>query len=332
MSRLHTDSRQLPPDPLDLQPPAKRTRLQQRMTDEQAATAALARIHTSLVPVRLLFLGFLEDGDAARLMRVSGTFTSAVLAGYAFLKHVFVVKTRLQLRRLVSIYKRYRLLITRMALSASFNSSLVNSRGKSLLPSSLIALMLGYQPAMFLDDSRFFALADSRAGASQKASRRRQREEVEERMDRGTDCNFPSVGGAFNSPLVPGSLPKGLRFLQLGNEFDQPLPRHVFPCSLFFIQFGHAFDQETVFDLPETVTHVVLHWLGYSDQEIDMPERYGCFYPEELLDRMPSRQVCFTGAEISDTDSEYECNCMSWHGDCSATDCGHCCRSTQPGS
>ena len=323
MSRSTVNTRDRPVDFLDSQPPAKRTRLQERKAEEKAAVVALARIQAGLVPVRLHFRRFLSESDVARLMGLSAAFTSAVLSGYVFVQHIFVAQCPPQLTRLVTIYKRYGLLITRMVLSHSFNASLVDSDGRSLLPSSLIALMLGYETAEHFEiGSPFFAMADWKAGASKKANSALQRRRASRLIKVPSGHAFPAIWGTFNTPLVPGCLPAGLRFLQLSSNFNQPLQSEgVFPRSLFFIQFGYMFDQPSVFNLPSTVTHLVVRWPSRIGPGHELEARYGCANPEAFLAHMPKRRVHFTGLQWSDSDSDF-CSCCNYEEhDCAACGC-----------
>ena len=213
MARPFANSRELPIDLIDCQPPLKRTRLQYRKAAEAAATALL-HIRTSLAPVRFAFFDFITEDDAARMVRVSPAFTSAVLGGYAFTEQVFTIRGRGQLRRLVTLYKRYGLSITRMQTTAKFNASLVDVKGRSLLPSSLIALALGYTRTSVMWDSMFL-----NAEEYQRCDRSWEVLETEERRDEMKamleECdwaNYSSVGhSTLHSSQAP-SLPVSASF------------------------------------------------------------------------------------------------------------------------
>ena len=293
MSRLLNDPHDIPFDLLDLQPPAKRTRsqyrLQQRKVEEKAEAVALARIHSSLAPVRQSFHGFLTDGDAARLMRVSDAFASAVLEGYAFTWRIFTVESRQQLRRLVALYDSYGLLITRMRLSHSFNASLVDSKGRSLLPLSLIGLLLGHIPIWLILETGFFDVAEQWEKVSGAEGVDEEGRSAAQQLMEECDWPFHPICGEFNTPLVPGSLPDGLRFLAFGDAYDQPVHPDCFPPSLAFVQFGYMFDQATVSVLPDSVHHVVLHWP--TDVYEEPIYRFGCDDPDQLIARMSGKEI-----------------------------------------
>ena len=114
------------------------------MVEDEKSSASTTSLLDALAPIRALFQLFLTDEEAGRLMRVGRSFVSAVLLGFRIRGHVFCAESPDHLRRL-AVYERYGLLISCMQLAALFRDPLVDESGRSLLPSSLIALALGYQ-------------------------------------------------------------------------------------------------------------------------------------------------------------------------------------------
>lgn len=104
---------------------------------------------SALTPVRLLFHSFLTDEDAARLLRVSRTTATSLLASYTFHQHVFEPISVDEMRRLKALYEAYDMRPTRMCQHRDFaEKSRLVAGGESPFPSSLTSLMLGaqYQP------------------------------------------------------------------------------------------------------------------------------------------------------------------------------------------
>ena len=107
------------------------------------AEAAFNTLLDTLTPVRFALQAFLSDGDAVRAMRVNRSLTAAVLVGFRLIRHVFTIRSVEQLQRETALYASYGFLITLMDTSFRFNDCLMGTDGRSLLPPSLIALMLG---------------------------------------------------------------------------------------------------------------------------------------------------------------------------------------------
>ena len=95
--------------------------------------------------VRYSIQCYLDDYTAVRLMHVSKSIRkSGLLRGFTFHQHVFCVKSSLQLQRLMVLMDMHRMCITRMMLAHTFDETLINPySGRSILPSTLVALVLG---------------------------------------------------------------------------------------------------------------------------------------------------------------------------------------------
>ena len=69
-----------------------------------------------LKPIATVLHLFLEDDDAARLLRVSHSIARTLLLGYTFDQHVFTGETEAQMRRMKALFAKYDMRPTRMAL------------------------------------------------------------------------------------------------------------------------------------------------------------------------------------------------------------------------
>jgi hypothetical protein len=125
-------------------PRVKRVRVQRSAKEEEKlAPLPFPLLLSALGPVRLFFHGLLTDQDAGRLMRVNGAFISSILFGFLFRQWTFFVDSNSQLHRL-SLYARYGLQVASIR-SSPGDSPLTDSKGRSLLPPSLISLMFGHE-------------------------------------------------------------------------------------------------------------------------------------------------------------------------------------------
>ena len=261
----------------------KRTRSQQRKLEGEAH-AALNRLTGALGPARFVLHLFLEDDDAARLMRVSRSVTAAVLVGFRFIQHTFSVDSSAQLHRLRAVYESQGLLITRMETLSSFNEPLEDGEGGSLLPPSLIALMLGEE--VETSDDQEESMLDAVDAYQAHALSRGGYDEANRRSDFAQlmaelKWPFTDLQGDFDRSLPVGCLPKSLRFLIFPPTFNQPILPHSLPFTLLYLQMGERWDQRVDGGwLCESVRHVALLWPTDEDEEVG--QRYGCTDSQEL--------------------------------------------------
>ena len=254
----------------------------------QDSTHAPPTLLLSLTPVRQLWWRLLTDADVGRVMRVSRATTRHLLCGYAFCERFFVPRLdrelfappsfcglqlvawcwrgprcieRCHLHEMLALYRRHGLRITRLSLCRAWNAALHDeATGESLLPPSLLVLMLGAMPRN--DRSPHLLPPPGSRGASGEweADDDAQMDESFDR-DRALGWRYPitlSMTGAFNRPLPPRALPDGLRRLHLSDAFDQPLQAGSIPSSVTFLQCGAAFNQPLVLGvLPSALRHLV---------------------------------------------------------------------------
>ena len=231
-----------------------------------------------LQPVRHCLHAFLSDEDAARLMQVNRSLTTALLSGYRFFNHAFTFERAADVKRLLALYAKYGMCITRLFLPPDWNDPLVDSStGQPHLPPSLVALSLGV-PA---DRShrvmhRFLlnATADGsvdRQWTVEAASGEDWEEQLERRVccwewSNEDDCDLDMwevfrharSGGGFDQPIPSGALPHGLRCLQITDAFKQPLQVGSIPDTVEVLQFGLYFHQPLqVGHLPSSLTDLM---------------------------------------------------------------------------
>jgi hypothetical protein len=203
-------------------------------------------------------------------MRTSRALASSLLGDFRFAQHVFAVRSVEQLQESLG------LLITRMDTSSSFNGSLMGYDGRSLLPRSLVALMLG---ANYLS----FAWPPSSVDVYRNSEKSRVwgygevdwDSDLKELMATWVAERPFAYVGYFNRPIPLGCLPDGLRVLSLSHSFNQPIQPGSLPSTVQYIQFGRQFDQKLEEELfPDSVSRISLYW------ETDEGERYGARTPE----------------------------------------------------
>ena len=222
-----------------------------------------------LQPVRYCLHSFLSTKDAVRLMRASRSTTASLLSDYAALDHIFKFTSAANARRSIAFHGSYHIRILRMCLPADWTEPLVDSEsGRSLLPASLVALMLGLDHSVFLLNSVVYVDQDSnRSRREVQWDGKEEEKQLNERLERWQEMNccdmWEALGyglsmGAFNQPIPPGALPHGLRFLQFSALFNQPLQVGSIPDTVEVLQFGRAFNQPlAVGHLPASLTQLI---------------------------------------------------------------------------
>ena len=223
-----------------------------------------------LQPVRHCLHGFLSAATAARLMEASRSLTVSLLAGYSFVDHVFTYdnQTAADVKRSIALYTRYRMRIVRMSLPRRWKGEpLVDSEsGRSWLPASLEALALGPEKS---DGKRRSMVYVTSCYCSHQHHVEDERQCTRQfiRLVRawqsangssGTEwdaATYDICRGAFNQPIPPGALPRGLRFLQFNGHFNQPLQVGSIPDTVEALQFCRNFNQPLeVGHLPASLT------------------------------------------------------------------------------
>ena len=291
---------------------------------EDEKTAASAHFAANvLAPVRTIFQPFLTDQDAGRLMRVGASFTAAVLSGFRITRHMFCAESADHLWRL-AVYERYGILISCLMLDASFDYSLVDGNGWPRLPSSLIALALGYvedgEESMFegvvkeFFDHGFITSKDSEEQIVQRLHRLLEaridalRDVEPDEEDASTRLVYSPAYGLYNRSLPPGALPVGLRFLLCNDRFDRTLLPRSIPPTVVYVAFSDAYERPLTQQLfPPSVKVVGLQWM--DGMHVD-EHRYGCSSWNKVTARLPEVHV------VADCHSLYDLNSGSSYKIC----------------
>ena len=214
-----------------------------------------------LGPVRTLFLPFLADGDAARLLRVGRSTAFALLPGFTFRRHVFQLADMEEVRRMQALHARYDLRPTRLRVPAGlrWNGS---TTGPSPFPSSLTALLFA-PDAEDLDDAPERPLPDlfdadysTVAGTTHcpwtellclwhsEASAEAEDEAMSRLLTRDDGFSVavrpfftPDVGFCRSAlPIGLGLFPHGLRRLQISADVVSPWQAGSLPPTLEALQ------------------------------------------------------------------------------------------------
>jgi hypothetical protein len=212
-----------------------------------------------LTPVRSLLQPFLSDADAAQLMRVSPSFSAALLTGFTFHRQFQPTEpTPAALGRLTALYDRYRMRVTRLMLPAEYNSTLLDkSTGQSLLPSSLVDLQVGWVQGPDVGDDSVHRCDLIKEDDAAKQSIEQRVELYRRRMMATSFVDLESTVSRMDEPIPPGALPPTLERLQLGSLYDHPLHAGVLPSSLTHLVLGICFNQPLlVGQLPLSLTHL----------------------------------------------------------------------------
>ena len=237
-----------------------------------------------LQPVRLCLHPFLSDDDAARLMRASRSVTTLLLSGFSFAEHVFTPRCIADVKRAVAVYERYNMRILRICAIGAWSGPLIDRKsGRSVFPASLLALTFGWMEIHSDNVDRWphaaNAAFDSRPGEACGEEVSSGRPSEFNRLmgavrviargnenDRSWDVmQYRGYGGATYMSLPPGSLPPGLRFLQINDSYVLPLQVGSIPDSVAFLQLGRDFNRPlAVGHLPASLTHLVLSFSSDS--------------------------------------------------------------------
>lgn len=205
-------------------------------------------------------------------MRASRATTAALLCGYPFGQHVFHFDTVASMKTSFALYDTHQMRVTQLRLPYSFNEPLLDRcTGGSLLPASLTSLWVGEEWAT---DSRerqkgahkhqheHSERQGAGAGVEQRGVDAVRREELRRRFELCRNWNVNknnASSGAFNHSLSLGSLPRGLRSLQLNDAFNQPLMLGSIPEGVEFLQLGWHFNQQLEKGhLPSSLTTLIL--------------------------------------------------------------------------
>ena len=252
-----------------------------------AARSLPSPLLTVLGPVHRCLHPFLDDGDAARVLRVSRSVAMALLSGYAFASHVFHPSSAAHVQQTTALYERYGLRVTRMSLPYDFQEPLQEERKsnddgmgasaparRSILPSSLVALVMGeVDPSrsansLFPNIPALTSIGELRVDTAPLADGDDEYQRLLHRVDHRTSWRlepYASACGEFQRCIPPGALPQGLRFLQLPHDFSEPLERGSIPSSVTFLQFGYHWKRRIGRGvLPSSLTHLLL---GYGATE-----------------------------------------------------------------
>ena len=208
---------------------------------------------------------FLDDADAARLLRTSRITALTLLPGHTFTSHIFQPASLVTLRRLCDLCALYQLRVSQLSVPADVRRLMFDALPPHLspIPASVTALTLGHSPY-----TAFGEVQPSWAALSTAASDWQDREpwrlpvypsspQSYEEGDRGRQltlwCDdriagddlpwFPTVDGCLKVPLSPGLLPDGLRLLLFNERYNQPLQLGSLPSTLTLLQLGDYFDQ-----------------------------------------------------------------------------------------
>ncbi len=172
-----------------------------------------------LQPVRLVLQQFLDDGDGARLLRVSSSTARRLLTGFTFNSHVFLCDFFRDVERMRDLFARYQMLILRVQVSKA-----TMSPPYAPFPPGLVELFLVYY-------SRHCRTHDCVHWNGQFS---------------GELCPgfLPSslrllrLPDSYNTRLVPGGLPSSLTELTL-MSYNRTLGVGVLPASLTRLHLIH---------------------------------------------------------------------------------------------
>ena len=234
------------------------------LQDPQPPHPSAVTVLDALHPLLTLFQPFLDDDDAARLLRTSRTAALALLPGYTFTSHIFQPTSLASLLFLRRLCLTYRLRITQLDLPASLRTLTFNAASPrfSPIPASVTALSLCYHP---VDSSPRWAAFSAAAAdwpdrepwrlpdphpsplwfGAQGKGWQLTLASTSEQFDY-LDCPIPCFAdpiGDLDCPLPPGLLHEGLRLLRFNSGYNHPLQPGSLPSSLTFLQLGAMFDQ-----------------------------------------------------------------------------------------
>jgi hypothetical protein len=270
-------------------PPAKRVRMSgdDEGKDNEGAGGKVGSAQAgldSLHPVRLVLHSFIIDCDMYRILRLRRSTARSLLDGYAMKEHVVQFESGAEVRAGLQKWKDRGVLITRCTLPVDFNESLLvddgDGRTHSLLPSSLRVLLMGmdlgerrligpHRARLFRSGGPLFGFTADRWGKAHLGKWIDRIEAVSFRSSFELGGNSLDMGGEFNCPLPPGSIPDGVQRLKMGPRFDQPLQVGSIPSSVWWLEVGEAFNQPLGDALAHTsITHLLF---GYGFQQSLQP-------------------------------------------------------------
>ena len=212
-----------------------------------------ARLHDSLGAVRSVFQSFLSDCEAGLLLSVSRCSSACLLSGYTFCQHVFRPESAERLRAMTALYERLR----------------DEPSGRSLLPSSLLALALGWvaekeeaSTSMFAHLACLAASGELREEEAVAASKHGGHTLLRRVQPGQSWCLRPysaADGGlSRHQPIAAGAIPEGVRFLQLSWQSEQALLPGSIPSTVTFVQCCGGLQQPLAGPLPDGLTHLIL--------------------------------------------------------------------------
>ena len=222
----------------------------------------------ALSPLLSLFQPFLDDADAARLLRTSRSTAIALLPGYTFTSHIFEPLSLTSLRRLRDLCLTYRLRITQLCLPEHIKRISFDADPPHLspIPASVTALTVGrpYTNRSARDMVQRWAAFSAAAGdwqdrppwrlpqadplpqSCEEEGRSWQWARHDSSWGQLLCSSLPQFPGPFSTldcPLPPGLLPTGLRVLLLSDKYSQQLQPGSLPSTLTFLQLGGLFNQ-----------------------------------------------------------------------------------------
>ena len=231
----------------------------------------------ALIPLRQMLQAFLTDGDAARVWRVGRSAAISLLYGFTFTRHLFRFvgdgRRCTALRERVALLERYGLRMTRIQLEGDLGicSLLDGATGRSLLPSSLLALSCGHDE----DDDAWGEELLARPVDDQQLRQRKAWDDLNlhpssadwipawhgwYRRVCGQSQSMSSHPAQTLTPLLPAELPSSLRVLQL---YDRALQPGSLPPSLTALQASGNVRPLSAAVLPDTLTYLDLsRWVG----------------------------------------------------------------------
>ena len=245
--------------------------------DGQQSTLRFAHL---LAPIRHCLHRFLDDFDAARLLRVNRSISLALLSGFTFTRHIFRPTSVSRLSALTALYQRYGLRIHLLSLPYHCDGPLHapvadSSEVRSILPASLIALVMGEGDASRQSNSLF-----AHVGAVEQTGELRFNSPLPtpdailhsptSPFSLLSDLTswrlepFTAVNSTFDQPILAGDLPEGLLYLQLPHDYDCPLVEGSIPSTVRCLQLGYHYRQALGRSLPVSLTHLLL---GFGNNE-----------------------------------------------------------------
>ena len=248
----------------------------------------------ALTPILPLLHAFLDDADAARLLRTSHTAALALLRGYVFTKHVFQPADLASLRRLRDHSRTYGLRLIQLDLPGNVRELTFDPSPPHLspIPASVVDLNLspGF-PKRWDDEPSWDAVArwsmlmaalrdrpvseswhtrsaappSAQSGGEEEKEKEEQRVWMRDPLEEEIGVFLPWLGppyGSLNGPLLPGILPTGLRVLRMNGAFQQQLQPGWLPATLLALQLSNEHNVLHQPLLPGALPASLLHLCG----------------------------------------------------------------------